>query len=179
MKPMVEANLVLPGKATADTVIAADEAVFWMDGQGRWCNAHGRLRHKKTIDYLNRCIGWDQNGWFVRHQKEAVWEKVYFHCQETALFVVDVRMQTPISLVLNTGRCLQLKPKRLIIRSDSLYQTVPVLIKFSADAAAKLISLLEENPNGWTIRIGRRRYPIPEIPKTAGSAAGNGAGQGV
>lgn len=144
-----------------DIVIGADEAVFWMDNQGRWCNAGGRIRHKRTADYLSSCIGHDAGGWFVRQRRENIREKVYFKCGPTALFAVDVQTGDKIVLALNTGRRLALKPRRLAICDDVLYQiAAPAWIKFTDRAATKLAALLEEDARGWAIRVGGRRYRI-------------------
>jgi len=148
-------------KPVKDIVIDADDAVFWMDDQGRWCNAGGRIRHKRTADYLNRCIGHDAGGWFVRQRRENIREKVYFRCGPTALFAVDVAIGDKIVLALNTGRRRVLKPRRLVICNDLLYQiAAPAWIKFSDRAATKLAALIEEDARGWAIRVGGRRYRL-------------------
>jgi len=150
-------------------VVSAEEAVFWMDAHGRWCNAHGRIGHKRTVDYLNRCIGHDAGGWFVRQRRGHLHEKVYFRCPHTALFAIDLEVGDRIVLVLNTRRRIALKPRCLEITEDSLFQREgPVRIKFTARAAAKLMPLIEESRNQWLIRVGGRRYRIAQT-DTAGA----------
>jgi len=154
-------------------IISADDAVFWMDANGHWRNAHGRLRHKRTVDYLNRCIGHDQDGWFVRQRRDKIWEKVYFHCPRTALFAIDLKVDNRIVLQLNTGRQTALKPRRLEICDDNLFQRQgPVRIQFAERAAAKLISMIEDDNDQWKIRVGGRRYRIAQT--DAAGAQGNG-----
>jgi len=150
-------------KADTTIIIGADEAVFWMDRQGRWCNAHGRIHHKRTVDYLNRCIGHDAGGWYVGQRRENFREKVYFNCPDTALLAIDLEIGEKNVLVLNTGRRVPLKPRRLIIADDILYQIAgPVRIRFTERAAAKLMPLIEEGQNAWSIRVGTRRYRIQD-----------------
>ena len=36
-----------------EVVIFKEEAVFWMDNQGRWHNQYGPFQHKRVIDYFN------------------------------------------------------------------------------------------------------------------------------
>ncbi|MBW1899855.1 MAG: hypothetical protein JRI61_12485, partial [Deltaproteobacteria bacterium] len=85
-------------------VIPKEKAVFWMYANGRWCNEFGKFEKKKIIDYFNRSINSDEDGYFVCQEKEGFVEKVYFRYMDTVLFVFDVRFRDPIELVLNTGK---------------------------------------------------------------------------
>ena len=77
--PMPE-NPPLPHDDTdlTEVVIPRENAVFWMDAEGRWCNRHGRFAHKRIIDYFNRSIGRDAMGYFVTQVRGDIREKVYF-----------------------------------------------------------------------------------------------------
>ena len=92
----------------AAVVIPKEEAVFWMDGNGCWRNAHGRFRHKKVIDYFHASISRDDDGYFVSQVRDGIVEKVYFRYEATALFVFDVIPGEEVDLVLNTGRRIRL-----------------------------------------------------------------------
>ena len=70
--------------------IPRDEAVFRLDGNGCWHNADGKFRHKKIIDYFHSSIKRDQKGYHLCQAHDNIIEKVYFHHEDTALFVFDV-----------------------------------------------------------------------------------------
>ena len=109
----------MPNNKT-EVVISKEDAVFWMDGNGCWWNAHGKFRHKKIIEYFHTSIEKDDGGYFLRQDRGDVVEKVYFRYEETAVFVFDVILGEDIVLVLNTGRRIQLEPDRLFVKGDSL-----------------------------------------------------------
>ena len=72
-------------KTKHEIVISKEDAVFWMDGNGRWCNADGRFRHKKIIDHFHSAIAKDEGGYFVRQERADLVEKVYFPVSYTHL----------------------------------------------------------------------------------------------
>ena len=45
-----------------EIVIQKEDAVFRLDGNGRWHNQHGPFQHKKVIDYFHTCINKDKHG---------------------------------------------------------------------------------------------------------------------
>src|SRR5210317_1057507 len=90
--------------------IPRDEAVFRLDGNGCWQNADGKFRHKKIIDYFHSSIKRDQKGYHLYQGHDSIIEKVYFHYEDTALFVFDVHLESDIMLVLNTKKRIKLKP---------------------------------------------------------------------
>lgn len=144
-----------------EVVIPKENAVFWMDGRGRWCNRHGCFEHKRIIDYFNRAIRRDQDGYYVTQLRGNIREKVYFAYEETPLFVVRVTAGESLHLVLNTGERLSLDPTQLHVGSDQLYQRRgDELIKFSERALMDLAPLLEETDGGLMIRLGEQRIPI-------------------
>jgi ADP-ribose pyrophosphatase YjhB (NUDIX family) len=146
------------------TVIPREKAVFWMDDQGRWCNAHGRFRNKKIIDRFNAAIDCDPNGYFVSQQRDGVFEKIYFFCPETALFVTDVLRTDPVQLRLNTGRVIALCPEKLFIQNDALFMAQGAeLFKFTDRSMMQISDLLLEVSSGrCAIRIGTQIIEIPE-----------------
>jgi hypothetical protein len=150
-------------KKRTEIVIPKDQAVFWLDKNGRWHNQHGEFQHKKIIDYFHASIGKDKNGYFLFQQIENTNEKVYFHCEDTALFAVDLIKEKDITLLLNTKRRVKLKPKKLWIRDDSLYmQTSDGDIKFIERGLMKISELLEFTNEQYFIRVKDRRYRIPQ-----------------
>ena len=146
-----------------EVVIPAERAVFWMDRFGRWCNEGGRFRHKKLIDYFNASIRRDRNGYFVEQIRDRVREKVYFHYEDTPLFVVDLVLESPIELLLNTRERITLVPQDLFVRGDDLYlQRGEEQIKFTDRALLKLAGSIEYEDERYAMRIDDRLYPIVE-----------------
>ncbi len=150
-------------KKRTEIVIPKDQAVFWLDKNGRWHNQHGEFQHKKIINYFHASIHRDKNGFFLFQQIENTNEKVYFHYEDTALFAVDLIKEKEITLLLNTKRRVQLKPKKLWIRDDSLYMhTSDGDIKFIERGLMKISELLESENEQYFIKVKDRRYRIPQ-----------------
>ncbi|MCP4748513.1 MAG: MFS transporter permease [Desulfobacteraceae bacterium] len=126
-------------------IIPKQDAVFWMDAQGRWCNQHGRFEHKRIIDYFNSCIEKDAQGYYVGHTIDGVYEKVYFRYEDTPVFVVSADVSDKIILILNTGARLPLQVNRLFVRKDSLYfHFNSEIAKFKENVLLKLADRLDE-----------------------------------
>ena len=152
-----------PEPELEEVVIPAERAVFWMDRFGRWCNDGGRFRHKKLIDYFNASIRRDEQGYFVEQIREQIREKVYFRYEDTPLFVIDVALEPPIELLLNTRERLSLIPRDLFVHGDDLYlQHGEDRIKFSDRVLLKLAGRIEYEDERYAIRIDGTRYPIEE-----------------
>jgi hypothetical protein len=146
-----------------EIIISKEDAVFWMDGKGRWHNQHGEFEHKKVIAYFNQSIGYDADGYFVGQVRGDLLEKVYFRYRETALFAVDIIQDEDIFLLLNTGRQIPLDPEELIIRNDCLFMHAEnQLIKFTDRSMMKLSDRLDDAKNGLTIHLNGVRYVIPQ-----------------
>lgn len=146
-----------------EIVIPKDQAVFWLDKNGRWHNEHGEFQHKKIIDYFHASIHKDKNGYFLFQQSENFKEKVYFHYEDTALFAIDLISEDDITLVLNTQKRIKLKPKKLWLRDDSLYmQSGGENIKFVERGLMKISDLLEFTNDQYFIKAKNRRYRIPQ-----------------
>ena len=150
-------------KKRTEIVIPKDKAVFWLDKNGRWQNAHGEFQHKRIIDYFHAAIKRDADGYYLFQERGDLCEKVYFHFEDTALFVVDLINDPDTTLILNTRQQIKLKPKSLFIKNDSLYmQLGPETIKFTDRGLLKISKLLMFEDEKYFIRINNRKYKIPE-----------------
>ncbi len=146
-----------------EIVIPQDKAVFWLDKNGRWHNAHGEFEHKKIIDYFHAAIKRDKKGYYLFQERGNIREKVYFHYEDTALFAVDLINDPDTTLILNTRKRIKLKPKSLFIKNDSLYMKLGAeTIKFSARGLLKISNLLAFEDKKYFIKVKNRRYKIPE-----------------
>ncbi len=144
-----------------EITIKKEDAVFWMDANGRWHNQHGEFEHKRVIDYFNRSIGHDAEGYFVSQQRGELNEKVYFPYEETALFVVEVVADKAIELLLNTGKKITLDPESLMIKNDFLFiQNDNQLIKFNDRSMMKLSKHFEEKDGQFHLRLNGKDFPI-------------------
>jgi hypothetical protein len=145
-----------------EIVVPAEEATFWMDRWGNWCNRHGRFEHRKIIAYFNAAIMRDEQGYFVSQINGNVREKVYFRYEETALFVFDVQPGEALKLVLNTGREVGLKPGMLFIRNDHLYaREGDELIKFNEGSMLKISHFFDDAQDQCFLDYKGQRTAIP------------------
>lgn len=146
-----------------EIIIKKEDAVFWMDGNGRWHNQHGEFEHKKVVAYFNRSIGFDADGYFVSQVRGDMVEKVYFPYQETALFAVDIIQDNDLQLLLNTQKKIPLNPEKLFIRNDTLFMHFEnQLIKFTDRSLVKLSDRFDDANGQFTIHLNKRCYTIPE-----------------
>jgi hypothetical protein len=147
-----------------EIVIPKEQAVFWLDGQGRWCNRHGPFAHKKIIDHFHRAIARDANGYYVTQENLGRREKIYFRYADTALFVFAVKLAaTPVTLVLNTGAQIPLVPQRLFTRHDALYQELNgERIKFVERALWQISHLMAEEGGACWLVLDGVRHRIAE-----------------
>jgi len=144
-------------------VVAKEDAVFWMDGDGRWCNAHGRFENPRISAYFHSCIDRDEHGYFVTQEREGVLEKVYFRVEDTAFFVVRVETDNPFQLNLNTGESLRLNPSALFVENDRLYlEDGGRRIRFSERAAMAMGPYLLTEGDLLVFRCGDAVAVIPE-----------------
>ena len=150
-----------------EIVIKKEDAVFWLDKSGCWCNDGGKFRKKKIIDLFHQSIAKDDNGYFVSQTRDDIFEKVYFRYEDTALFVFAVIFNDDIILQLNTGKHLTLNPSMLFIEDDNLYLTDgDERIKFSERAMIQISSIIEdagkENGDHLEINVNGNRFQIIE-----------------
>ena len=147
----------------SEIVISKEDAVFWMDGNGRWHNQHGEFEHKKVVAYFNRSIEHDADGYFVGQVRGDIQEKVYFSYQETALFVVDIIQNGDLELLLNTQKQVPLNPEKLFIRNDNLFMHFEnQLIKFTDRSMIKLSDRFDDANGKFTIQLNGNRYILQE-----------------
>lgn len=146
-----------------ERVVLKEEAVFWMDGRGRWCNRYGPFEHPKIIAYFNSAIGKDDGGYFVQQIIDGLREKIYFRYEGTPLFVVDVMEQDPIILVLNTGRSIELDPERLLIQNDYLCVDMgDDYAQFSEKMMMRMANWIHYDRNRTFFCRNQTRVEIPE-----------------
>jgi hypothetical protein len=152
------------GKPTNIREIPEADAVFWMDADGRWCNAHGRFENPKISAYFHSCIGWDDAGYFVAQEQDGVFEKVYFRVEDTAFFVFRVEAATPLfQLTLNTGEILFLDPSTLFVENDRLYvDDGGRRIRFTERAAMAMGPHLHDAGGRLVFRCGGGEFAVTE-----------------
>ena len=145
-----------------ENVIFKEDAVFWLDKNGCWRNAHGRFENNKIIDYFHSCIKRDQGGYYLSQVNGNYREKVYFGYEDQVLFVFDVIRQDDITLILNTKKQIVLDPESLFVNDDNLYMRMgDETIKFVEHGLMKLAPLLEDEDGRFYIRLKDKRYRIP------------------
>ena len=148
-------------KKRTEIVIPKEKAVFWLDKNGRWHNAHGEFKHKKIIDYFHAAIRQDAQGYYLYQERGNIREKVYFYYEDTALFAVDLINDPDVTLILNTRERIKLKPKSLFIKDDNLYMKLGAeIIKFSARGLLKISDLLLFEDETYLIKVNKRKYKI-------------------
>jgi hypothetical protein len=148
-------------KKLKEIIISKDEATFWLDKKGCWNNVHGEFEHKKIIDYFHASIKKDKDGYYLSQTNGNNKEKVYFHFEDTALFVFDVIKDKDIILLLNTKKKMKLKPRKLFIKDDNLYmQLGEERIKFNEKSLVKISTLIECDNDRYFIKVRNRRYEI-------------------
>lgn len=141
--------------------IPKERAIFWLDKNGRWHNAHGEFEHKKIINYFHASIRRDSNGYYLYQKRENVQEKVYFHYEDTALFAVDLIKNEDVTLVLNTRKHIKLRPRNLFIKGDQLYMRLgDETIKFAERGLMKISDMLQYEKDQYFISVKNRRYRI-------------------
>lgn len=144
-------------------IIPKEEAVFWMDAQGCWHNAHGLLEHPKIIAHFNRSIHKDDQGYFLSQEMETYIEKVYFPYVDTAFFVVGLKGDDGSDLALNTGETLPLDPQALFVKADDLFMTSSLgPVKFSPKALVKISKYFSEPAGQLVLTFDGKTYPISE-----------------
>jgi hypothetical protein len=147
--------------APTEIVIPKENAVFRLDANGCWHNKSGRFRNKKIIDFFHASIRKDADGYFLFQNRENITEKVYFPYEDTALFVFDVILSDPITLVLNTGERSSLEPQKLFAQNDGLYVTIGEhRVKFTERSLMAISGLMTFEDENYFIRQAGQRYRI-------------------
>ncbi|MCF8061737.1 MAG: MFS transporter permease [Deltaproteobacteria bacterium] len=156
------------GKKRKERIIPREQAVFGLDARGHWQHVEqGRFENPRIIAYFHSCIRKDEHGYHLVQDHAGIREKVYFPCEDTALFVFDVIKGDDVVLVLNTGRREPLRPRKLFIRDDVLYTRLGEhRVRFTENALVRMADLLEFDGDESTfVRVRGRRYRIPEEPR--------------
>lgn len=147
--------------APTEIVIPKENAVFRLDANGCWHNESGRFRNKKIIDFFHASIRKDAGGYFLFQNRGNCTEKVYFPYEDTALFVFDVILSDPVTLVLNTGERLPLEPQNLYAQNDGLYVSVGEhRVKFTERSLIAIAGLMTFEDENYFIRQAGRRYRV-------------------
>jgi len=142
-------------------IIPKEDAVFWMGKNGDWYNEHGKFEHPKIIKYFNASIKKDDKGYHIRQETDEFIEKVYFRYEDTALFVLDIKVNEIIILILNNTDTIKLDPEQLFARDDNLYlQTPEHQIKFKDRALLKISKFMDEKDGQLLFKIRGKAYPI-------------------
>lgn len=151
-------------KILREIVVPREDAVFWMDGNGRWHNQHGPFEHKKIIDFFHASIQKDDIDYHLVQIRGNIREKVYFPYQDTPLFVFGViKTDKDIILVLNTKKQVKLIPQNLYVKNDDLFMVDGQdRIKFTDRSLLKISDVLDEDQSGLCIRIGNKSYPVSD-----------------
>lgn len=146
-----------------ELIIPKEKAIFWLDKHGFWHTKMGRFENQKIIAQFHSSIKKDENGYYLEQEHRYFREKVYFPYEDTALFVFHVLKGDEIVLVLNTGKKVKLKPRRLFIIGDFLYMYMgEERVKFAEMALISIADYMEDEDGSFFIRVKGRRYIIPE-----------------
>lgn len=142
--------------------IPKEDAVFWLDAEGRWHNQHGPFEHPKVSAYFHACIQRDAGGYYVGQQRDAVYEKVYFRYEDTALFVFGVEEHDAVTtLRLNTGLKIDLNPDDLFVKDDRLYTRTDLgPARFNQKCLLQVAQRIEEQDGDLFITLGGKRSKI-------------------
>ena len=150
-------------KELPEHVIPKEKAIFWLDGRGFWHTAKGKFENLNIINHFHSCIRKDANGYYLQQEHREYREKVYFLYEDTALFVVHILKDDDIVLVLNTGKKVNLKPRRLFVSGESLYMMLgEERVKFTEEALLRITDDMEDEAGQFFIRVKGRKYKIPD-----------------
>jgi hypothetical protein len=146
-------------------IIAKEDAVFWLDRDGRWRNRHGPFEHKKIVDFFHRSIKRDRDGYYLYQSDGEKAEKVYFPCEDTALFVFDWAVENRNTfLTLNTGRKIHFEPERLFVKNDALYVRIgDEVAKFSERVLMQISGKIECRGEEFWFREGIEAFRIENL----------------
>jgi hypothetical protein len=151
-------------KKLREVVIPKEQALFRLDGRGRWHGENGEFLHRKIIEHFHASIRKDKQGFHLLQRHRNYFEKVYFPYEDTPLFVFDILKDENIEIVLNTRKRMKLMPTKLFIRDDDLYMLAGEdRVKFTERALIRLSPFLEFKEDCAYIRVRGRRYRIPEL----------------
>ncbi|MEJ2155397.1 MAG: MFS transporter permease [Desulfobacteraceae bacterium] len=143
--------------------IPKDQAVFRLDGNGRWHNRFGPFEHAKIINHFHTSIRKDDQGFHLCQEHEGVVEKVYFPYEDTALFVFEVDFRDPAMVTLNTGRKLALQPENLFVVGDCMYLRIDGdRAKFTDRCLIKMAPLLSYEGDQYVLKINGQSFVVSD-----------------
>ena len=152
-------------------VIPKEKAVFWLDRYGRWHNEHGPFEHKRIIAYFNAAIQRDKDGYHLYQETEYGAEKVYFPYEDCVLFAVDLILDEPVTIILNTGRKIKLMPGEMSIHDNDLYmQAGEDRIKFIDRSLIKISKIMHFKKDQYHIQVDGKKYHIPNDESESGDS---------
>jgi hypothetical protein len=147
--------------APTEIVVPKENAVFRLDANGCWHNESGRFRNKKIIDFFHASIRKDAGGYFLFQNRDNSTEKVYFPYEDTALFVFDVILGDPNTLVLNTGERSSLEPEKLYTQNDGLYVTIAEhRVRFTERSLMAISGIMTFEDENYYLHQAGQRYLI-------------------
>ena len=146
-----------------EIIIPKDQAVFWLDGNGRWHNRYGPFEHAKIISHFHASIRKDAQGYHLYQELEGVVEKVYFPYEDTALFVFDVELNNPVMLTLNTGRKFALQSEDLFVIGDCMYVRIDEdRAKLTDRCLMKMAPLISNEGDQYVLKINGQLFVVSE-----------------
>ncbi|MEE4355671.1 MAG: MFS transporter permease [Desulfococcaceae bacterium] len=155
-----------------EIIIPKERAVFRLDQNGCWRNAHGKFRKKSIIDHFHASIRKDKDGYYLTQFNGDIREKVYFPYEDTVFFVTDVRKgEGEIRLLLNTKEEIPLAPEKLSVQKDNLYiqekvQGSEERIRFCERALLKLSAHIGFEKGQYYFEDKERKTAIPTVSET-------------
>jgi hypothetical protein len=158
-----------------EIVIPKEKAVFWLDRHGCWRNRHGRFERPAIIAKFHQAIERDARGYYLAQVNGDLREKVYFHHEDTALFVFSLKIDAEqVTLKLNTGRTLPMDPAALFIEGDALYTEADgERIRFADRGLVQISRLLEDDGHTCYLCLGNNRVAIDERPPAVAADGAN------
>ncbi|MDY7037446.1 MAG: DUF1285 domain-containing protein [Thermodesulfobacteriota bacterium] len=146
-------------------IIPKEKAVFRLDKNGAWHTDNEKFTNQKIINYFHSIIKKDKDGYFLEQEHKHFIEKVYFHYEDTPLFVFHIiKRDDGLILCLNTGKDISLDPEKLLMKNDNLYiQNDEDLIKLNANAMLSLADYMDDVDDQYFITIDGKRHLIPRI----------------
>ena len=142
-------------------IIPKEKAVFRLDRNGNWRADDEKFKNQNIIKYFHSLINKDQDGFFLEQEHALFIERVYFPCEDTALFVTRIIESDGLILCTNTGKQIKLDPEKLLIKNDDLYfQSGEDLIKFKENALLALADHMDDDDDQFVINIDGKRHRI-------------------
>ena len=143
-------------------IIPREKAVFRLDKNGVWHTGDEKFTNQKIINYFHSIIKKDKDGYFLEQEHKHFIEKVYFHYEDTPLFVFHIiKRDDGLILCLNTGESIELDQEKLLLKDDNLYiENEERVIKFNTNAILSLADYMDVVDDQYFINMDGKRHPI-------------------